>query len=167
MKEWLKANISTNINDQLWLIVVSLLAGVIIGLVYDGFRGWRRVCCLRCKCKCRGAKGQLPEKNLHVHIEDVLFVSFYIVVTYMIFYKYHYGAPAGYVFLGEGLGLLIYYGLLHNWGRCLFTCVFWQICTIFTCIYLIISSPFRVICGKLRKILKSIVKSVKIMIINN
>lgn len=174
MEQWIQDNISANIGEQLLLLGVSLLAGCLIGMVYDGFRGWRRMCYLRCRCSNHRipvipslAKQEKKTSELAVHIEDVLFFIVYVVITYYIFYQYHYGVPAGYVFLGQGAGLYLYYRLVKNWGRCVFTCIFWQIAIIFSYIYTILIFPFRVICGKFRNVLKSLVKSVKIIFINH
>lgn len=174
MEQWIQDRISPNIGEQVLLLSVSLLAGVLIGIVYDGFRGWRRMCALRCRLCNRGmeaipaqARQEKKMSELAVHIEDVMFWIFYVVITYYIFYRYHYGVPAGYVFLSQGIGLYLYYKIVKNWVRCLFTCVFWNIVTIFSYIYTIIGIPFRVICGNFRNLLKSIVKSIKIVFIND
>ena len=174
MEQWIQENISANIGEQLLLLGVSLLAGVLLGMVYDGFRGWRRVCYLRCCCRNKKlpaipslVKQEKRVSELAVHIEDVLFWMIYIVITYYIFYQYHYGVPAGYVFIGQGVGLYLYYRIVRNWGRCIFTCIFWQIAIIFSCFYTLFTFPFRVICGKFKKLLKTLLKSVRIIFINN
>ena len=160
------SNISNCIGEQLALLGVSVLAGIMIALFYDVFRGWRR---MRRMCsKSRKRQGDVSRtREAWVHLEDVLFWTGYVVITYMVFYQYHYGTPAGYGFLGEGVGIILYYRLLHNWGRCLFACMFWEIYTIFSYLFVRILFPFRIICGKLRKILKNLMKSAKIVFINN
>ena len=178
----MKENVSANINVQFWIIVVSLAAGVGIALIYDAFRGWRRVQSLRQQKKrqLHAPKGKwqaadlppMPEEcgcanGMGIHLQDFMFWLIYVVITYLIFYFYHYGAPQGYVFLGEGLGVYLYYRIVKDWGRCFFTCALWQICTIIGWILQLILLPFRVICGNFIKILKIVLKSVKIIFINH
>lgn len=187
MKVWMLEHVSESITEQLCLIGVSLLAGMFLCLVYDLFRGCRRVQHLRRRCECQKAsetkwmaspKGENHQKSLNhmeesigtrfmISLEDILFCIIYVVVTYIVLYFYHNGTISGYVFLGEVLGAVFYYKLFHNWIRCVFTCVLWQICTITGWILQVIFLPFRVICGNLIKLLKSFIKSVKMVIINN
>lgn len=157
MKEWMKDNVSASIAEQFWLIAISFFAGIVLGVLYDFFRGIRRVRQLK----------KTKEDSWKVQLEDGLFLLAYVAITYWILYHYHYGQVAGYVYLGEALGVILYYKLLHNWGRCFFTCVLWQICTVMLWVFGIIALPFRVICGKIIKLLKSLVKSIKIIFINH
>lgn len=167
--------VSAAIYEQMWLCLVSILAGVLLAVVYDLFRALRRVRCLNCQLAAKRDKTMAVGKSRQeerkecfvVGLEDVIYCCLYVVVTYSIFYHLCNGRLSGYVILGEILGAVFYYLLIRNWGRCLFTCVLWQICTIIVLIFRIITLPFRILCGKIIKFLKSLVKSVKMVIINN
>lgn len=167
MEPWMVERVSGTITEQLGLIIVSLLAGMFLCLVYDLFRGCRRVQHLRCRCGGKEPQEESRGIRFLISLEDVLFWVVYVVVTYLVLYFYHNGTIAGYVFLGEILGAVFYYKVFHNWVRCVFTCILWQICTILGWIFKVISLPFRVICGKFVKLLKYFAKSVKMVIINN
>lgn len=169
------SGVSVVIYEQVRLCLISLVAGVLLAVLYDLFRAFRRVRCLNCQAAakrdktlkvCQSKKAQRKECFV-VGVEDAVYCFLYVVVTYSIFYHFCNGRLSGYVILGEILGGIIYYFLIRNWGRCLFTCVLWQICTIIVLILRIITLPFRILCGKLIKFLKSLVKSVKMVIINN
>ncbi len=174
MKDWLNERVSENIVDQLYLMAASMLAGVFLCLVYDIFRSFRRVRQLK-RMKLQNETGnhtygECPveaDKVWLVGLEDVVWCVFFLVTTYIVFYFFHDGAVAGYTFLGEVTGALIYYGIFHNWIRCVFTCFFWQLCILFTIIKRVIAFPFRLICGKMIKHLKNLAKSIKMVVTNH
>ena len=169
------SGVSVAIYEQVRLCLISLLAGVLLAMLYDLFRALRRVRCLNCQAAAKrdktmavGKSKQEEQKECFVvGVEDVIYCCLYVAVTYFIFYHFCNGRLSGYVILGEVLGAALYYLMLRNWGRCLFTCVLWQIYTIIVLIFRIITLPFRVLCGKIIKFLKSLAKSVKMVIINN
>ena len=167
--------VSAVIKDQVHLLWVSVLTGFFLCLLFDLFRAVRRVkkyekqqCFKRlgslhveqCACCCR-------EKRWHVVVEDFIFCAVFVGVTYAIFYRYRSGSPSFYVILCEIAAALVYYAVFHNGVRSLFTIILWHIFTITKWIFGWIVAPFRIICGKMKNFLKNIVKSIKIIIINN
>lgn len=167
--------VSAVIYEQIRLCLISLLAGVLLAVLYDLFRAMRRVRCLNCQGAAKRDKTTAVAKSKKaerkecavVGIEDFIYCCLYVVITYSIFYHFCHGRLSGYVILGELLGCILYYLLIRNWGRCMFTCILWQICTIIVLIFRVITVPFRILCGKIIKFLKSLAKSVKMVIINN
>lgn len=80
--------------NQFLLFLIYLVSGVLIGIVFDFFRSLRR---------------SIKTSNLFTYIEDIIFwaiTSFIIVVTIL---KFNYGELRLYIFIGIGLGLIIYF----------------------------------------------------------
>lgn len=167
--------VSAVIKDQVHLLWVSVLTGFFLCLLFDLFRAMRRVKKYE-KQQCFKRLGRFPvqqcarccrEKRWHVVVEDFIFCAVFVGVTYAIFYRYRSGSPSFYVILCEIAAALVYYAVFRNRVRSLFTIILWHIFTITKWILGWIVAPFRIICGKMKNFLKNIVKSIKIIIINN
>jgi hypothetical protein len=175
MEKWIATHMSAHITEQFWLLVVSVFAGMLLCLIYDMFRGIRRVRKWKRQTACTGrwkAGGtpmcaQAKRDSGIVGFEDALFCICYVVLTYLVMYRRCDGVLAGYVLLGEVLGGLLYYRAFGNLIRLLWTILFWYICTIMMWILDLILFPFRVFCRKMIMFLKSLIKSVRMVIINN
>lgn len=175
--------ISDNVIAQSLLLLASFVAGLIVMLIYDLFRALRRINVLKKRqrynitmknCKAAldtQAKCVIPDESLQnriwIHVEDLLFWCCYVVITYWVIYTYNHGIFSLYVILGEVVGILLYHKLFHNWVRCLYTCILWQIYTIIMWICHFLLLVFCGICAKVRKGLKILIKYLKIVSINN
>lgn len=175
--------ISDNVIIQGLLLLASFGAGLVVMLVYDLFRAIRRIDVLKKRQqykatlkKYKAASDTQPrcvipeetfQNRLWVHVEDFLFWVCYMVVTYWVIYTYNQGIFSLYVLLGELVGICIYHKVFHNWIRCLYTCILWQIYTIIMWIFHFILLVFCGICEKVRKVLKILIKYLRMVSINN
>lgn len=175
--------ISYNVMMQFWLLVASIIAGLLVMLVYDAFRAIRRIGALKrrqvqrqmmqrwkdvmdAKQKYVGPKESCGMR-IWVHMEDLIFWFLYLIITYWVIYTYNSGVFSLYVIFGELLGVWVYHKLFHNWIRCLYTCILWQIYTIIMWICHFLLLLFCGICAKSIKVLKLLMKCLKMISINN
>lgn len=137
---------------EIHLFGIGIIAGIILGSLFDAGRAWRR---------------KIPHKKWEISLEDFLFWMFTGIFLFSILEKYNKGVLRFYVFLGTGLGVLFYVILLHRPIFFLFSHIFSFVRKIY--------DVMKKIFGELRKImkkliffpLKNVIKQITIMIRNN
>lgn len=136
---------------EVQLFGIGILAGVILGALFDAGRAWRR---------------KIPHKKWEISMEDFLFWMFTGLFLFFIVEKYNKGVLRFYVFLGTGIGVLFYIVILHRPMFFLFSKVFSMIGKIY--------AWTKRIFWKIRKFmrnfilfpLKNVIKRITIMIRN-
>ena len=123
--------------NQAYLFLVFTLTGVVIGVLFDFFRIFRRT---------------IKTSNIMTYIEDVLFwILTGLLILYNIWY-FNNGEIRIYMFLGIIMGVLIYMSTLSNILIKLFL-------KIFQAIIKLIGLPIKTILVFFRKIITKIVEN--------
>lgn len=152
--------LTDTISSQAATFLLSVGAGVLLGLVYDLFKLLRMV---------------LPPKPLLIFLQDVLFSVLAAFFTYLFILGFHAGELRGFIFVGEGCGFLVHHLLLSDFvvaGVTFLSRVLSRVVnTLFQLIFIplwfvfrVLTFPFLQIYRLLRKLLKNFWKFFKIIL---
>ena len=97
---------------ELFIFVMSMAAGGGIGLFFDFFRAARK---------------EIPHKKWCIAIEDLFFWMTAGCFLFGLLEKWNYGILRFYVFLGNGIGFLIYKNTVQNLIFCVLAWIFHQL----------------------------------------
>lgn len=92
--------VSEAIGHEALVLGISILTGVVLFLVYDVLRIFRRI---------------LPHGNLWIGIEDLLYWLVYTGVVFVMLYRENDGRVRGFILGGLAVGMLIYFSLLSRY----------------------------------------------------
>ncbi len=110
-----EANPGLEIQTTIFLFAAMAAVGIATGFFYDFFRALRKA--------SRKKTGEMPA--ILVHLQDLIFLLCAFCLFLLVIYVCNDGAIRGYMLLGCGTGLALYYLLLSPlFGRLLF-CIFY------------------------------------------
>lgn len=89
-----------SIQEQTHLFLITVLTGVALGLLYDGFRIFRKA---------------IPHFDLITNIEDLLYWILVAISIFYILFNKNYGEIRGFAFLGAILGVMLYFLVCSPW----------------------------------------------------
>lgn len=147
MKAWFLLSMVQNLNEglkigeSLKLFLIMLIAGAVIALLYDFFRGARKA-----------TKKAYREIAFMVHIEDLIFVLASFVIFVLSAVIFNDGEIRGYMILGLIAGIMLYYAVVSPISNKLFFWVLYILIKVF-------SFPVKVIVRFIRFIVEAILLS--------
>lgn len=129
----------------------GILSGVILAAIFDLGRAFRK---------------KIPHKNIWVSLEDLLFWMFAGVFLFALFEKYNKGVLRFYIFLGVGIGGLLYCLLLHKPAFFCFSIFFQIVKVIFDLVGKIMGKIKMFVKKMIILPLKNVIKEITIMLNN-
>lgn len=142
--------LSELISNQLYVFLIYSFSGVIIGLFFDVFRILRK---------------SFKTPDFITYIEDIIFWILTGLFLIYIIFKFNNGEIRSYIFIGLGIGILLYLLIFSKYFIKINVIVIKYLKAIFRTIFQIITYPFKVILKIFDKlILKNIIKIKNVMI---
>ena len=119
-----------SMSGQAFLFLMTVAAGMAIGLIYDGFRVLRKTA---------------PHAPVWVQLEDLLF---WLAVTGLMFYfmlNENYGEIRIFSVLGAALGVTLYFATISRWVLLVLVAVVNFIKRVLTAVFKVLRLPFRLL----------------------
>lgn len=85
--------------EQLYIFGWAIIYGIIVGVSYDFIRIMRRI---------------IPHKRTLINLEDLFFWILTSIIVFQYIFTFNNGNIRFYIFLGLGIGCIIYYLTLSN-----------------------------------------------------
>ncbi|NMA85188.1 MAG: spore cortex biosynthesis protein YabQ [Epulopiscium sp.] len=89
-----------SIQEQMHLFLLTVLTGACLGLLYDGFRIFRKA---------------IPHFDLMTNLEDLLYWVVVALAVFYILFNENYGEVRGFALLGVGVGSVLYFLIFSPW----------------------------------------------------